>query len=51
MKNKAIIGLFLVLLISIYTDLQASEFDFKVKVHGQGQPMLLIPGLSNDMAV
>jgi hypothetical protein len=25
----------------------SSTYDFKVNVHGQGQPMLLIPGLSN----
>ncbi|WP_223789147.1 alpha/beta fold hydrolase [Marinicella meishanensis] len=29
----------------------AADFAFKVTVHGQGQPMLLIPGLSNDMTV
>ncbi len=30
---------------------EANDFDFKVTVHGKGQPMLLIPGLSNSAAV
>jgi N-formylmaleamate deformylase len=29
----------------------AGDFDFKVTVHGEGQPMLLIPGLSNAAEV
>jgi len=29
----------------------AGDFDFKVNVHGEGQPMLLIPGLSNAAEV
>ncbi len=29
----------------------ADQYDFKVTVHGEGQPMLLIPGLSNSAEV
>lgn len=49
MKIKSIITILLCLLNA--TILLAEKYDFSVKVHGQGQPMLLIPGLSNDMAV
>ena len=35
----------------VSSSLFAEEYDFAVEVHGQGTPMLLIPGLSNAGAV
>ena len=49
MKRQLI--LIITLLFSTAALSDANDFDFKVTVHGKGQPMLLIPGLSNAAAV
>ncbi len=50
MKFKAYLLLMLLFLINPLHAAE-TEYHFKVTVHGQGQPMLLIPGLSNAAEV
>lgn len=52
MKRQHLLSILLIVFIAVAQAKEpAAEFAFKVTVHGQGQPMLLIPGLSNDAAV